>query len=132
MLIAIDHHSGVPVYRQLMDQIKFHIASGILQPGDELPSTRTLSARLGLNPMTVSKSYSFLEKENIVERRRGLPLIVKAFDPGQMQTQRLDQLRQSLRAAINVARQCEIENAKAMEVFSEMLDSPGNRDGRSK
>ena len=49
MLISIDHHSGVPVYRQLMDQIKFHIATGLLKPGDELPSTRVLSAQLGVN-----------------------------------------------------------------------------------
>jgi DNA-binding transcriptional MocR family regulator len=62
MLIVVDPHSGVPVYRQLMDQIRFHIASGLLKPGDELPSTRALSTELGVNPMTVSKAYSFLER----------------------------------------------------------------------
>ena len=75
MLISVNPHSGVPVYRQLMDQIKFHIASGLMKPGDELPSTRMLSSELGVNPMTISKAYSFLEKEGIVERRPGRPLI---------------------------------------------------------
>ena len=70
MLITIDHHSGVPVYRQLMDQIKFHIASGLLKPGDQLPTTRVLSGELEINPMTISKAYSFLEMEGLVERRR--------------------------------------------------------------
>ena len=65
MLIEVDRHSGVPVYRQIMDQIKFHVAGGLLRPGAELPSTRTLSAALGLNPMTVSKSYSLLEMEEV-------------------------------------------------------------------
>ena len=83
MLISIDHHSGVPVYRQLMDQVKFHIASGLLKPGDELPSTRLLSAQLGVNPMTISRSYGFLEKEQVVERRRGMRLVVRALDPGE-------------------------------------------------
>ena len=45
MLIVVDPHSGVPVYRQLMDQVKFHVASGLLKPGDELPSTRYRDAR---------------------------------------------------------------------------------------
>ncbi len=54
MLIVVDPHSGVPVYRQLMDQIKFHVATGLLNPGEELPSTRALSAELGINPMTIS------------------------------------------------------------------------------
>ena len=40
MLIVVDPHSGVPVYRQLMDQVKFHVASGLLRAGDELPATR--------------------------------------------------------------------------------------------
>ena len=74
MLIVVDPQSGVPVYRQLMDQIKFHIASGMLQPGDELPSTRLLSSDLGVNPMTISKAYGYLEKEQVVERRPGRPL----------------------------------------------------------
>ena len=90
MLIVVDPHSGVPVYRQLMDQIKFHIASGILKPGDELPSTRSLSAELGVNPMTISKAYSFLEREDVVERRPGRPLVVKAIGATALQDQRMD------------------------------------------
>ena len=109
MLISIDHHNGVPVYRQLMDQIKFHIASGLLKPGDELPSTRVLSAQLGVNPMTISKSYSFLEKEQVVERRRGMRLVVRALDAGEARSNKLDQLRLSLASSVTIARQCGIE-----------------------
>ena len=82
MLIVVDPHSGVPVYRQVMDQIKFHIASGILRAGDELPSTRSLSAELGVNPMTISKAYSYLERDEVVERRPGRPLVVKESGAG--------------------------------------------------
>ena len=122
MLITIDHHSGVPVYRQLMDQIKFHIASGLLKPGEKLPTTRVLSAELGLNPMTISKAYSFLEMENLVERRRGLPLTVKHLKTTEIETSKLEQLRQSLAGVVTVARQLGIAKPQALEIFGEMLD----------
>ena len=122
MLITIDHHSGVPVYRQLMDQIKFHIASGLLKPGEKLPATRALSTQLGLNPMTVSKAYGFLEVEGIVERRRGLPLTVKSLRPEEIQVQKLDRFRQSLTSIITIARQLGIEKSQALRIFGQMLD----------
>ena len=77
MLITIDVHSGVPAYRQLVDQIRLLVAGGRLRPGDEIPSTRTLSAELGLNPMTISRAWALLEQDGVLERRPGLPLVVK-------------------------------------------------------
>ncbi|MFC1573348.1 GntR family transcriptional regulator [Candidatus Eisenbacteria bacterium] len=121
MLIVVDPHSGVPVYRQLMDQVKFHIASGLLKPGDELPSTRALSSELGVNPMTISKAYSYLEKENVVERRPGRPLVVKALDSGLVRSRRLDRLRESLAATVTMARQLGIDDKTALEIFRQML-----------
>jgi GntR family transcriptional regulator len=76
LLILVDPHSGVPVYRQIVDQVRFQIASGRIAPGDELPSTRALSKRLRVNPMTISKAYGILEDEGVIERRPGLPLVV--------------------------------------------------------
>ncbi|HOG94183.1 MAG TPA: GntR family transcriptional regulator, partial [Opitutaceae bacterium] len=77
-LLSIDLHNGVPAYRQIMDQIKLQIATGLLPAGAELPSTRTLSAELALNPMTVSKAYGLLERDGILECRRGQTLTVRA------------------------------------------------------
>ena len=104
MLIVVDPHSGVPVYRQLMDQIKFHIASGLLVPGEELPSTRALSSELGVNPMTISKAYSFLEREGVLERRPGRPLVVRAVESEQIRAQKIEQLRQSLISSVTMAK----------------------------
>ena len=105
MLIVLDHHSGIPVYRQLMDQIKFHVASGLLNSGDELPSTRSLSTRLGLNPMTVSKAYGLLEREGVLDRRPGRPLVVRSLETDKMQAQKLEQLRQSLEPTVTMVHQ---------------------------
>lgn len=121
MLIVVDPNSGVPVYRQLMDQIKFHISSGLLAPGDELPSTRALSTELGINPMTISKAYSYLERDGVVERHAGKPLRVRAVDDDESRARRIDQLRESLRASVTVARQLDIDENDALELFRAML-----------
>ena len=122
MLIVVDTHSGVPVYRQLMGQIRFHISSGLLGPGDELPSTRTLSQQLGVNPMTISKAYSFLERDGIVERRPGRPLVVSGFGPGENRERKAEQLRESLAPSVTAARQLGIDPEEAARIFTDMLD----------
>ena len=131
MLIVVDPHNGIPVYRQVMDQIRFHIASGLLAPGDELPSTRSLSSQLGVNPMTISKSYSFLEKEHVLERRPGLPLVVSALGAESIQAGKLDQLRQSLAPTVTVIRQLEIDPPRALDLLRQMLEG-GEGDSREK
>lgn len=124
MLIVVDAHSGVPVYRQLMDQIRFHIASGLMKPGDELPSTRALSAELGINPMTISKAYSLLEREAVIERRPGRPLVVRAQEADRAREQRLDRLRESLAATVTMVRQLGIDPAEALRLYATMLAAP--------
>ncbi len=123
MLLRVDPHSGVPVYRQVMEQIKFHIASGLLAPGEELPATRTLSAQLGVNPMTISKAYSFLEREHVVERRPGRPLIVRPQGEEQLMATRIDQLRQELRSTVRIVQQLDITHDEALALFRQMLES---------
>jgi GntR family transcriptional regulator len=72
----INPSGGVPIYRQLMDQVMAQIASGRLKGGDMLPSVRELSALLEINPMTVSKAYSLLHKEGLLERLPGAGMAV--------------------------------------------------------
>ena len=121
MLFVVDPHSGVPIFRQLMEQVKFHIASGLLKPGDELPSIRTLSVPLGVNPMTISKAYNLLVRDGVLERRPGLPLIVKNIAGDQLQACKLDQLQKSLRSSVTVVAQLEIDHDEALTTFRTML-----------
>jgi GntR family transcriptional regulator len=131
MLIVVDPHSGVPVYRQLMDQVKFHIASGLLKPGDELPSTRALSSQLGVNPMTISKAYSYLERDGVIERRPGRPLIVKALEEDQLKDSKLHQIRERLRPTVTMVNQLGIPTNEAVEVFETLLSEETEADIRS-
>ncbi len=121
MRIEFDRHNGIPVYRQIMDQIRFQIASGLLRAGSELPSTRTLAAETGLNPMTISKAYSLLEKEGVAERRPGRSLVVRNGPAGDLSERRFAELRKSLENSVRIARQLRIEDSEAADLFVEML-----------
>jgi len=123
MLIVVDPSSGVPVFRQVMDQVRFHIASGLLKAGDELPPTRSLSAELGVNPMTISKAYNLLERDGVLERRPGRPLVVAALAPEEIELEKLDQLRSHLSAAVRAAQQLSLKPGEAVKVFRQMLET---------
>jgi GntR family transcriptional regulator len=71
MFLHLNPQSGVPVYRQMISQLRERIASGQLPAQTQLPSVRELSAELHINPLTVSKAYQFLERDGLVEFRRG-------------------------------------------------------------
>jgi GntR family transcriptional regulator len=122
MLIAIDVHSGVPAYRQLVDQIRLQVAGGRLKPGDEIPSTRTLSAELSLNPMTISRAYAMLEEEGVLERRPGLPLVVRARTGATSATARSAQFAKAVRPVASMARQLGISGKDAGEILRRMIE----------
>jgi GntR family transcriptional regulator len=122
-LLIINPHNGVPAYRQIMDQIKLQIATGVLPAGTEMASTRGLSAELTLNPMTISKAYSLLEREGVLERRRGQTLVVRERSAGEAETNKLAHLRQHLAEAATMANQLGISRPQALKLFRETLDS---------
>jgi GntR family transcriptional regulator len=123
MLIEVDRHNGIPAYRQIIDQVKFHVASGLAEAGEELPSTRALSSRLGLNPMTISKAYSFLERDGVVERRPGRSVVIRSRQPRSAGTDPIEQLRRSLLPTLTVVRQLSIDPETAVDLFRRMLAS---------
>src|SRR5215467_11192793 len=70
--------SGVPIYRQLTEQVRLHAACNRLKAGEFLPSVRQVAQELQINPMTVSKAYSILERDGVVENVRGQGMRLKA------------------------------------------------------
>jgi GntR family transcriptional regulator len=71
-----DPTSRVPIYRQLMDQVRQAVARGKLQPGSRLPSVRVLSRELVVNPNTVARAYTELERDGVLNTRQGLGVFV--------------------------------------------------------
>jgi len=95
--IAIDFKSGVPIYRQIIDQVKSAIATGTLGPGDRLPTVRQLSVDLSVNPNTVSRAYTELELTGLVETHMGSGTYVghKRVEQDEVERRRiLDQISQ--------------------------------------
>jgi len=67
----LDTHSGVPVYRQLIDQVQAAIASGALAPGDQLPTVRQVAVDLAINPNTVLRAYREMEIRGLLDSQQG-------------------------------------------------------------
>lgn len=108
-MFVLQPHSGIPLYRQLHEQIRRLVASGQLAPGTELPSIRELALRHAINPMTVSKVYARLESEGVLERNRGKPMTVAAQRRPQVPlAARLETLDATLDALVLAARQLEL------------------------
>jgi GntR family transcriptional regulator len=108
-MFSLHPESGVPIYRQLVDQVRRLIAGGQLPVGSELPSVRELALQHAVNPMTVSKAYSLLEAEGLLERNRGRPMTVAAGRRAQAPlSQRLKQLEPQVRQLVHSARQLEL------------------------
>ena len=78
MSFAVHPSSGVPIYRQIIDQVMALVVSGRAKPGDSMPSTRKLAQSLEVNMMTVSKAYARLEAEGVLTRVRGRGMIVSS------------------------------------------------------
>lgn len=104
-LFRVFPSSGVPIYRQLMDQVRSLLLGGQLRPGDMLPSVRSVALALEVNPMTVSKAYSLLEAEGVVERVRGTGMRVCPPRFSASERQRLAELDPLLEQVAAKARQ---------------------------
>lgn len=122
MIVQIDPHNGVPVYRQILDQVRFQITAGILPPGEPLESVRNLAATLGINSMTVSKAYALLEREGVIERHRGQQLVVAEAKYTDQETSREAHVREALAPAVTVIRQLELPTGRAVGILREMLN----------
>jgi GntR family transcriptional regulator len=111
-------HSGVPIYRQLCEQIRRMAASGQLPPGTELPSIRDLALLHAINPMTVSKVYSLLETEGVLERHRGKPMTVAKLQRAQAPpAKRVQQLEPQLEQLVLAARQLELAESEVIRAL---------------
>ena len=114
--------SDIPIYRQLVDQVRRMIAGGQLKAGDDLPSVRELALEHAVNPMTVSKAYSMLEAEGLLLRQRGKPMQVAADSSGSnTRESRLAHLRPQLESLTTAAKQLEISNDALIKELRKFL-----------
>src|ERR1051325_9976933 len=104
MLIRVEASSGIPIPRQIVDQIRAACASGTLKPGDRLPSVRELARQITVNQNTVLRVYERLTSEGLLERRHGDGTYVSDDLPSSSLRQQREAVRDELRRIVRRAR----------------------------
>ena len=120
--MAIDGNSPVPIFQQIAGDVRRSIAAGLYRVGEKLPSTRALAIELGVNPNTVQRAYDELERENVIEVKRGVGLFVTQKGVAEALRHSAQSLDQSLRQAIASARFAGLSPADIETVFRRAMD----------
>ena len=121
MLFRPNPSLGVPIYLQLMEQVKHAIETGALRPGDQLPGIRPLAEKLVINPNTVAKAYRELEHEGIIELRQGAGAFVSANAPAKKSTDSLRAAQAIVSGAIEKMRARGLSDEEIRRLFEAEL-----------
>jgi len=124
---SLDLHTGVPVYRQLIDQVRSGIASGTLAAGDQLPTVRQLAVDLTINPNTVMRAYRELELGGLLETHQGTGTFVSDKKPEKKSAERDRQLGQMANEFAARAGAAGFSLEELIDRMQELLPRPAQR-----
>ncbi len=127
MLISIDPSNGVPIFLQIVQQVKYKIAAGALQEGDQLPSVRELAVSLRVNPNTVAKSYTELERNGIITTKRGMGCFVADKSVVIKKNERLKIIAQHIERALTESYHLDIPINEVEELFKQEINKMRKR-----
>ena len=127
MQLHIYANDGVPIYLQIVNQVKYLVASGRLAPGEELPAIRLLADQLIVNPNTVARAYRELEMAGVVTKRRTAGTYVSDAGSPLARRERVKILTERIDALLAEARQLNIEIDAVVDLIrqrAEIIQSP--------
>ena len=119
MPIQISASDGVPIYHQIVSQVRYLIAAGRLQPGEELPPIRVLAEQLTINPNTVARAYLELERAGIVTKRHGSGTYVSEARSTMSQREKTKILARRLDTLLAEARHLDVELSEIIKLLRE-------------
>ena len=122
MLFQIDFKAGKPVYLQLVDQVRYAAASGMLRPGEPLPGIRPLAEELRVNRNTIAKAYAELESQGVIETLPGKGCFLKANNSPFTKSVRDRLLEKEIDEAVVTAHHLQVSREAFMEMVKERLD----------
>ncbi len=122
MIFQIDFKAGKPVYLQLVDQIRYAAASGMLRAGEPLPSLRPLAEELRINRNTVAKAYAELESQGVIETIPGKGCFLKENNSPFTKQVRQKLLVKEVDEAVVTAHHMKVDRAAFLELVEERLD----------
>ena len=124
MIARIDFQSGVPVYLQIVQQVKVAAATGLIRPGDPLPSVRALAEDLRINRNTVARAYAELESESVIETRQGSGCFLKDGGASPLRKSvRSSRLAEALDAVIIQAHHLQSSDTELQSLLIERLEA---------
>ena len=132
MLFRPNPSLGVPIYLQLMEQVKHAVETGALRPGEQLPGIRPLAEELVINPNTVAKAYRELEHEGVIELRHGAGAFVSANAPAKKVTDSLRAGKTIVASAVERLRARGLSDDEILRLFEAELaglTTPGGHRG---
>ena len=119
--MIIDPHSSTPIFRQIADQMRQQIVSGVFKPNESLPSLRRLAREIRVNANTVQRAYDELAREGLIEARRGAGLFV-VESPASSNDRSEERLGRQFRQSITKAIDADITPQRIRRIFEEALD----------
>ena len=129
--LEISTGSNIPIYRQIVDQVRSAVASGRLSVGDKLPSVRTLAERLLVNPNTVAKAFQDLLQDGVIESRHGLGAFVAKRRPIYTKAERTRRLEAAMEAFLSEALVLDFSADEIRNAVAQKLESYRNNGGPS-
>ena len=122
-VLTVDPRSGVPIYLQIIEQVKRSVALGILQAGEQLPTVKQLALDLTVNPNTVARAYRDLERDSVIETAPGRGSFVRADGAvASATTAAADVARDAIEAGLREAKSIGIDRERARGLVDAALD----------
>jgi len=121
MILKPNPSSGVPIYLQLMEQVKHAIETGAVRPGEQLPGIRPLAEDLVINPNTVAKAYRELEHEGVIELRQGAGAFVSDMAPTKKAADKLRAAQAAVATAVDKLRGRGVTDEEIRRLFEAEL-----------
>lgn len=122
MRIIINHSSMIPIYEQIVDQIKKQINDHTLQENDPLPSVRSLSKELKINALTVKKAYDFLETEGLTKTIHGKGTFVLAVNQETLLEEARKEIESYLEKALQKGKQAGVSYEEIKEILTVLME----------
>ncbi|EHF01814.1 MULTISPECIES: GntR family transcriptional regulator [unclassified Olsenella] len=125
MEVVLSNSSGTPIYEQIATQVRSQIVQGSLEPGEALPSIRSLATSLRISAITTKRAYAELEAQGLVETVPGKGCFVAGVDPELLREERLRSVEEALALAAARAREAGIGSDELHEMLDLVLEEGG-------
>ena len=129
-IFTVDPHTGVPIYLQLIEQVKRSVALGVLAAGERLPTVKQLATDLTINPNTVARAYRELERDGVIETNVGRGSFVSTNGAGDRAAAALTDVASSaVDAAVREAKSMGLRRNQIRDLFQQALERWYSSDG---